>query len=255
MFDANKWQEKIFEVRSGYSFLFKLACKPESVQPILDNVASSLARDDSEVDVKVKLYKVLAKKNEGNIEKGIQHYSSMLVVTFGSYVEAMTAECFEQLFLSKPLAMYDFIHPEDSSSERKGKVDLNLIVKAKNKDDIIEKLVSIATKNAANGSMKTIGKRIERITKYNPDSDVIRVAEKYMKIRHQVVHELHTITNGSDDVATRSFELLFHYLVELVNAMKHLGVPCELPEHWPGYPFAAWASTLDVIEETINQYS
>jgi hypothetical protein len=229
MFDLGKWLAQLLKTNAQYkrlrSFVLDAEAFSEHVRKIgfvdHENDYSIKAIDDPN------LKKIVEDSTKEELYDSLSHYARLMIVTYATYMEAMISEFFNNIFLQKPECMYDYLNDE-SARVGKGYIKLNDILQADSLEEAKSNLAVRAVKNAVNGPISVISKRITKLSKYNIDSELIEKVDRIFVDRNLIIHEAEDIKISYSDISD-VWETANDLLKELGNICKSMNVQYSDP--------------------------
>lgn len=225
MFDMGKWTLKLLNINSVYKALSYYVNDEKALGMHIndyqiyrfdtgDNEMKSLKLSESED--KDEFYNNI----KMDIESSFEIYSTHTIVLLATYLENMNIEFFENLFNQRNELIYNYL-----DNEKKGYIKLDLILKSENKDEIINELISTAKKNVANGSLVKIAERINQLTKFNIDNNLIKsIQSNILDRRNSIIHE----STGfliEEEYIVKCINDIENYLIALGKATRKMSLP------------------------------
>ncbi|HCE1551902.1 hypothetical protein V3H21_22340 [Vibrio parahaemolyticus] len=214
-FKVNHWQLKLIYTFEQYKVLGDMIHNKTAMASFLDSVSKSSKDYNLSLgnDWNDDLIPNIEQSFHVDVKRAFSHYSSMMIVSVATIVEAMVAEFFTALFAHKPNSMHRYLTPGESG-EKLGRVSLGDILKHTDIDSLKLELAKKSAKNASNGNFSTVIARVKELTKIEYDSKVVKDIEQLMSTRHTVVHEAASIDVKLDELEAHfdNAELLLKYL-------------------------------------------
>ncbi|MDF5462890.1 hypothetical protein P3710_28325, partial [Vibrio parahaemolyticus] len=136
-FKVDYWQIKLIYTFTQFETLGDMINNDAAVSSYLRNVTDkvkdyniSMGREwTGVVDPEIK------RTYTNEVNGAFSHYSSMMIVTVATYIEAMVSEFFVALFLSRPAAMHNYLNPGEADSKA-GRVSLKDILRQNSLDSL-----------------------------------------------------------------------------------------------------------------------
>ena len=223
MFDLGKWLAKLLTTNAQYirlrSFVLDAEAFSEHMRKIgfIDhgNDNSIKAIDDQN------LKKIIEAITKDELYDSLSHYARLMIVTYATYIEAMVSEFFYNLFIQKPEYMHDYLN-SDSAKAGKGYIKLNDILLAESLEEVKLNLAVKAVKNAVNGHILIVFKRIAKLSKYNIGNELREKVNKLFIDRNKIIHEAADIRVSYSDInsAWETTEALLKELGIICKSMK-----------------------------------
>jgi len=229
MFDLGKWLAQLLKTNAQYkklrSFVLDAEAFSEHVRKIgfvdYENDGSIKAIDDPN------LKKIVEDITKDELYDSLSHYARLMIVTYATYMEAMISEFFNNLFIQKPEYMHDYLNDE-SARVGKGYIKLNDILNAESLEEAKLNLAVRAAKNAVNGPIPIVFKRITKLSKCNIDSKLGEKVEQIFIDRNKIIHEAEDIKISYSDISS-AWETAEALLKELGNICKSMKVQYSDP--------------------------
>jgi hypothetical protein len=224
MFDMGKWTLKLLNINGVYKALSYYVNDEKALDVHINDY--QIYRFDESNDIKCLKLSESENKDEFynnikmDIESSFEIYSTHTIVLLATYLENMNMEFFENLFNQRNELILNYL-----DNEKKGYIKLDLILKSENKEEVIRKLISTAKKNVSNGSLAKIAERINKLTKFNIDSSLIKsIQSNILDRRNSIIHESESFLIEEDDIVN-CINDIENYLVALGKASKKMSLP------------------------------
>jgi hypothetical protein len=149
-------------------------------------------------------------------------FIGQMIVLLVTYLELMISEYLEVLFAKHPMRMHEFLISNRQGLTLNGKVDLQEIINAESKDEIIDNLSKVAAMNATFGKFEVTLARLERLS-----NSKIRETQRenllfLVEYRNKIVHE--AFHSDNDD------KCFFEGNIAVISFLSTLIKLCELNE-------------------------
>lgn len=224
MFDMGKWTLKLLNINGVYKALSYYVNDEKALDVHINDY--QIYRFDESDDIKCLKLSESENKDEFynnikmDIESSFEIYSTHTIVLLATYLENMNMEFFENLFNQRNELILNYL-----DNEKKGYIKLDLILKSENKEEVIRKLISTAKKNVSNGSLAKIAERINKLTKFNIDSSLIKsIQSNILDRRNSIIHESESFLIEEEDIVN-CINDIENYLVALGKASKKMSLP------------------------------
>lgn len=227
MFDIGKWLYAVIHTSATYGELRRYAMNGASVE-VHCRSYSEVALDASGEIVEREPGERLTKTLRDDLEAALEHFTSLMVVTAGTYFECMVSEFLFSAFIAKPESMHAFLVGDDAKVP-KGYIRLREVLEAADIEEIKRRLATRACRVAANGPANKVCDRIADISKYKIPGVIVSEVQDILDRRNRIVHEAARYSVGEIDVEA-VFSTLYNVVRELGLACRHAGFPyLDLP--------------------------
>lgn len=220
IFRIDYWQIKLIFTLGQYKVLGDMINNEKAAKEYFSDITKKIKKDNISMgnEWREDIIPHIHNSYQDDVKKAYSHYSSMMIVTVATYIEAMISEFYMALFSTKPNLMHNYLTPGESG-DKAGRVSLKEILIHDNIEHLRLNLAKKSAKNASNGNFSTVVSRIRELTKHDCELEIINDIEQLMITRQKVVHEAVDIKVGFDDIKK--------HFNNAESLLKYLGMCCH----------------------------
>lgn len=214
-FKIDYWHAKLIYNLGKYKTLGDMINNEAIIKEYFDDIAKKFKKYNISIgnDWKEDITPIIQSSYQYEVMDAYSHYSSMMIVTVATYIEAMISEFYITLFSAKPNLMHNYIIAGEQG-DKAGRVSLKEILAHNNIEHLKLGLAKKSAKNASNGNFNSVISRIKDLTKCECEQGIIKDIEQLMITRQRVIHEAADIHVDFDEIKKHfnNAELLLKYL-------------------------------------------
>jgi len=198
MFDVGKWKVKLFRLMDIHRDLTVVVTDNSSKDVLVKHYGArrlieSADYSDISDELRIRIVNSSLEQIESqfsySLENGLEFLNRQIVVTLPVYIEAIAEEFLEELFEKFPERANIYLSLSDKGN--KGFVELSLIAKANNLEELRIQIARNATSQAIRGARERLFQRIEKASKGKLEPIVVEKVLEILKIRNSIIHDAH----------------------------------------------------------------